>query len=103
MQSSILRFISFGLLGSQLYVALSATLKRLGVKYLIIAGVTTSICVESTVRDAMFRDCLCVTVRDCMNEPIGDLPRTNHKTSLLNPEALLGWVSDSEQLSTRSQ
>ena len=77
---------------------LDATLKKLGIKYLIVTGVTTSICVESTVRDAMFRDYLCVLLRDCMSEPIGhDLPRTNHEASLLNAEVLLGWVSDSDQ------
>ena len=77
---------------------LDATLKKLGTKYLIVTGVTTSICVESTVRDAMFRDYLCILLRDCMSEPIGhDLPRTNHEASLLNVEVLLGWVSDSEQ------
>src|SRR5437016_948694 len=77
---------------------LDATLKKFGIKYLIFTGVTTSICVESTVRDAMFRDYLCVLLRDCMSEPMGhDLPRTNHEASLLNAEALLGWVSDSEQ------
>jgi ureidoacrylate peracid hydrolase len=77
---------------------LDATLKKFGIKYLIVTGVTTSICVESTVRDAMFRDYLCIMLRDCMSEPIGhDLPRTNHDASLLNAEALLGWVSDSEQ------
>jgi len=77
---------------------LDATLKRLGIKYLIVTGVTTSICVESTVRDAMFRDYLCVLLSDCMSEPIGhDLPRTNHEASLLNAEVLLGWVANSEQ------
>jgi ureidoacrylate peracid hydrolase len=77
---------------------LDATLKKLGIRYLIVTGVTTSICVESTVRDAMFRDYLCVLLRDCMSEPVGhDLPRTNHDASLLNVEVLLGWVSDSEQ------
>src|SRR5882724_12676785 len=77
---------------------MDATLKKFGVKYLIVTGVTTSICVESTVRDAMFRDYLCVLLKDCMSEPIGhDLPRTNHEASLLNAEVLFGWVSDSEQ------
>jgi ureidoacrylate peracid hydrolase len=77
---------------------LDATLKTLGSKYLIVTGVTTSICVESTVRDAMFRDYLCVMLSDCMSEPIGhDLPRTNHDASLLAAEVLLGWVSDSEK------
>ena len=77
---------------------LDTTLKKLGLKYLIIMGVTTSICVDSTVRDAMFRDYLCVLLKDCMSEPIGsDLPRTNHEASLLTAEVLLGWVSDSDR------
>jgi ureidoacrylate peracid hydrolase len=77
---------------------LDATLKKLGIRYLIVVGVTTSICVESTVRDAMFRDYLCVILQDCMSEPIGhDLARTNHDASLLNTEVLFGWVSSSDQ------
>src|SRR5206468_3421538 len=39
---------------------LDEIMKKLGIKYLIMTGVTTSICVDSTVRDAMFRDYLCV-------------------------------------------
>ena len=75
---------------------LDARLKRLGVTHLIITGCTTSICVESTVRDAMFRDYLCVLLADCMGEPIGQgLSRSNHEASLLSVQVLLGWVSDS--------
>jgi ureidoacrylate peracid hydrolase len=77
---------------------LDARLKKLGVTHLIITGCTTSICVDSTVRDAMFRDYLCVLLADCMSEPIGSgLPRSNHDASLLSAEVLLGWVSDSER------
>jgi ureidoacrylate peracid hydrolase len=77
---------------------LDDVLKRLGVKYLIITGCTTSVCVESTVRDAMFRDYSCVLLEDCMGEPIGDgLPRSNHEASLLTMQILFGWVSNSEE------
>ena len=73
-------------------------LQSFGTKHLIITGCTTSICVESTVRDAMFRDYLCVLLGDCMNEPIGaELTRSNHEASLLSTEVLLGWVSDSQR------
>src|ERR1700746_245823 len=66
--------------------------------HLIITGCTTSICVDSTVRDAMFRDYLCVLLADCMSEPIGQgLARSNHEASLLTVEVLLGWVSDSNR------
>jgi ureidoacrylate peracid hydrolase len=77
---------------------LDARLKQMGIKYLIITGCTTSICVDSTVRDAMFRDYLCILLADCMNEPIGErLPRSNHEASLLAAELSLGWVSVSDQ------
>ncbi|MCA1693857.1 MAG: cysteine hydrolase, partial [Actinobacteria bacterium] len=60
---------------------------------------TTSICVESTIRDAMMRDYRCVLLEDCTAEPIGQgLPRTNHEASLLVIETLFGWVSDSAAL-----
>jgi ureidoacrylate peracid hydrolase len=76
---------------------LDAILKQLGVKYLIVTGCTTSVCVESTVRDAMFRDYACVLLADCMGEPIGhDLPRSNHEASLLVIQTLFGWVSSSD-------
>jgi ureidoacrylate peracid hydrolase len=74
---------------------LDATLKQLGVKYLIIAGCTTSVCVESTVRDAMFRDYLCLLMADCMAEVVGqDLPRSNHEATLWLVQGRFGWVSD---------
>lgn len=77
---------------------LDSTLKRLGVNYLIVTGCTTSVCVESTIRDAMFRDYSCVLLADCTGEPIGHgLPRSNHDASLLVIQTLFGWVSDSSQ------
>ena len=77
---------------------LDARLKKLGATHLVITGCTTSICVDSTVRDAMFRDYICVLIADCMSEPIGNgLPRSNHDASLLIAEVSLGWVSDSDR------
>jgi ureidoacrylate peracid hydrolase len=76
---------------------LDAILKRSGVKYLVVTGCTTSICVESTIRDAMFRDYSCVLLKDCTAEPIGhDLARSNHDASLLNIQTSFGWVSGSD-------
>lgn len=77
---------------------LDTILKRLGVKHLIITGCTTSVCVESTIRDAMFRDYLPVLLADCTGEPIGwDLARSNHEASLLVIERLFGWISSSQE------
>ena len=85
-----------GFYGTDLHERLSG----MGIKQLIVTGCTTSICVESTVRDAMFRDYRCILLEDCMNEPIvgSRLVRTNHEASLLTVETVLGWVSDSAKI-----
>ena len=78
---------------------LDAILKTLGVKYLIVTGCTTSVCVESTVRDAMYRDYTCVLLEDCTAEPVGQgLPRSNHEASLPVIQTLFGWVSTTAEL-----
>lgn len=78
---------------------LDATLEEIGVDHLVVTGCTTSICVDSTVRDAMFRDYRCLVLEDCTAEPIGaDLARTNHEATLLTIELLFGWVSSSQHV-----
>jgi len=78
---------------------LDETLGELGVRFLLVTGCTTSVCVESTVRDAMFRDYTCIVLEDCTAEPIGaGLPRTNHEASLLTIETLFGWVSNARSV-----
>ena len=79
---------------------LNTILRGLDAKFLIFTGCTTSICVESTIRDAMYRDYHCVLLEDCTAEPIGYRnSRTNHEASLLTIEVLLGWISDSKTFS----
>ncbi|MBA2702910.1 MAG: isochorismatase family protein [Blastocatellia bacterium] len=68
------------------------------IKHLILTGCTTSVCVDSTIRDAMYRDYQAILLADCTGEPIGyELPRSNHEASLLTIQALLGWVSGSDE------
>ncbi len=77
---------------------LDDTLKSMDAKYLIVTGCTTSICVESTIRDAMFRDYSCVLLEDCTGEPIAnDLSRSNHEASILAIQIAFGWVSNSAE------
>ena len=77
---------------------LDAVLRRLGATHLIVTGCTTSVCVDATIRDAMFRDYSCVLLEDCTGEPIGyDLQRSNHDASLLTIQVLLGWTSTSAE------
>ena len=73
-------------------------LRRLGIRNLIFTGCTTSVCVDSTIRDAMFRDYRCLLLADCAGEPIGsEFPHSNHEASVLTIQTVLGWVSDSER------
>jgi ureidoacrylate peracid hydrolase len=77
---------------------LDDTLKSLGVRYLIFTGCTTSVCVESTIRDAMFRDYSPVLLADCTAEPLANgLPGSNYEASLLLIQMRMGWVSSSGQ------
>jgi len=77
--------------------ALDSVLTHLGKKYLILIGCTTSICVESTFRDAIFRDYSPVVLEDCTAEPLGyNLQRSNHEASLLIFQNM-GWVSTSDE------
>jgi len=78
---------------------LETILRTLGVRNLIFTGCTTSVCVESTLRDASFADYRCLLLSDCTAEPVGaDLPRSNHEATLLVTETVLGWVADSTAL-----
>lgn len=74
---------------------LDETLRSLGARYLVVTGCTTSICVESTVRDAMFRDYTCLVLEDCTAEPIG---RENHDATLRAIQLLFGWTTRSDAL-----
>jgi ureidoacrylate peracid hydrolase len=57
------------------------------------------VCVESTLRDASFRDYACVILADCTAETIGrSQVRTNHEASLYVIQAQFGWVAESPAL-----
>jgi len=73
-------------------------LRKVAIQNLIFAGCTTNVCVDSTIRDAMFRDYRCVLLADCAGEPIGnDLARSNHDAVLLLIQTLFGWISSSDK------
>lgn len=76
---------------------LEAELRQRGIETIMFVGATTSVCVESTVRDAMARDFHCLVIEDCVAEPIGaDLERSNHDASLLTLQLLFASISDSD-------
>ena len=78
---------------------LDAQLRTLGTRNLIVTGCTTSVCVESTIRDAMFRDYICLLLEDCTGQPaFPSSPFATHQASLLIIQSMFGWVSDSTAL-----
>ena len=78
---------------------LDQLLRTWGIQQLLVIGCTTSVCVESTIRDAFFRDYQTVLLEDCAAEPLGSsTARSNHEATLHVVEVMLGWVSSSEQL-----
>ena len=88
--------------------SLDAYLREWGVKDLVFTGCTTSVCVESTLRDAMFRGYRCLLLSDCTAEPLGATEsRTNHEASILVIEKLFGWIASSrdflEAVNARSE
>ncbi len=58
-------------------------LRAAGIDTLIFVGATTSVCVESTLRDAFYRDYRCLLLSDCTAEPIGsDSSPSNHEADV---------------------
>lgn len=80
---------------------LDELLRQRDITSLIFTGCTTSVCVESTLRDAFYRDYQCLLLTDCCAEAVGsDEPRTNHQASLTVIEALFGWTTESTHFIT---
>jgi ureidoacrylate peracid hydrolase len=78
---------------------LDTQLRGLGITSLVFTGCTTSVCVESTLRDAFYRDYRCLLLTDCCAEAVGsDRSRTNHDATLTVIEALFGWTTESAPL-----
>ena len=76
---------------------LDRTLKRLGVQSLVVTGVTTEVCVHTTVREANDRGYECLVLADCVASYFPAL----HAAALEMVKAqggIFGWVSTSERL-----
>jgi ureidoacrylate peracid hydrolase len=65
---------------------LDSLLRMLSISHLIVSGVATNVCVESTVRDAYFRDYDITVIEDCVAGTMLDL----HQATLKNVEIYLG-------------
>jgi ureidoacrylate peracid hydrolase len=76
---------------------LDAVLRGFKAKYLIVTGCTTSVCVEATIRDAMYRDYACLLLSDCTGQPaFPGSTHSNHEASLLLMARSYAWVTGSE-------
>jgi len=76
---------------------LDLTLKNCGIENLIVAGVTTEVCVNTTVREANDRGYRCVVPADCCASYFPEF----HEMGLKMIKAqggIFGWVSGSKQL-----
>jgi ureidoacrylate peracid hydrolase len=71
---------------------LEVVLRSLARSTLVLAGVTTNVCVESTARDAFMRDYHVVLVRDCT----AALTREEHDAAVRNIGTYFGRVVTSE-------
>ncbi len=73
---------------------LDALLREFGIQHLLVCGVTTEVCVNTTVREANDRGYRCVVLADCCASYFPEF----HQMGLAMIKAqgaIFGWVSDS--------
>lgn len=74
---------------------LESLLHGLDIQHLIFTGVATNVCVESTAREAYFREFWPILVEDAMDHTGPDFVR---QATLYNFESKLGWVTKTEHV-----
>ena len=82
--------------GSFYATDLDAILHAKDIRYLIVTGVTTEVCVTSTVREANDRGYECLVLSDCVASYFPDFHRT--AIEMIKAQGgIFGWVSDSRE------
>ena len=70
---------------------LDLLLRERDIRTLIVTGIASNVCVELTIRDALFREYFCVFVHDAAQQ---SGPEFVQQAVIYNVETFLGWVSD---------
>jgi ureidoacrylate peracid hydrolase len=74
---------------------LESLLHGMDIQHLIFTGVATNVCVESTAREAYFREFWPILVEDAMDHTGPDFVR---QATLYNFESKLGWVTKTDDV-----
>jgi biuret amidohydrolase len=75
---------------------LELILRNAGIKTLIVCGVTTEVCVNTTVREANDRGFNCVVLEDCVGSYFPEFQRV--ALEMIKAQGgIFGWVSDSKK------
>jgi biuret amidohydrolase len=76
---------------------LDLILRNAGIKGLIVCGVTTEVCVNTTVREANDRGYNCVVLEDCVGSYFPDFQRA--ALAMIKAQGgIFGWVSESQNV-----
>ena len=82
---------------------LDLVLKNLGIRTLIVCGVTTEVCVHTTVREANDRGYECLVLSDCVGSYFPEFQRVGLEM-IKAQGGIFGWVTDSDSaLNTLAQ
>lgn len=73
---------------------LDTKLRMLGIEQVIVSGTTTAFCVETTIRDAYYRDYDVIAVRDCIADPRPAF----HEDTMRKVETFFGFVTTLDEL-----
>ncbi|CAN5791884.1 cysteine hydrolase [soil metagenome] len=76
---------------------LHAILQNLGIKQLVVTGVTTEVCVNTTVREANDRGYECLVPADCVGSYFPEFQEMGLKM-IKAQGGIFGWVTDSEKI-----
>ncbi len=82
--------------GSFYATDLDTILKNRGIKQLVVCGVTTEVCVHTTVREANDRGYDCLVLEDCVASYFPEFQEVGLKM-IKAQGGIFGWVSDSSR------